>query len=148
MLRGGGMVIAVLDVVLAHPGDLDRCADLLRKIGRLGAEIGLRFAAEGTAEQGDIRLYLCLRHADRLGGRLAQRLAVLAAGPDLHRVARHMRHRGRNLHRRMHEMRRPICGLDHLGIAAFSAASTSPRLRRMSPGVLAAVSPSAGDSSP
>jgi hypothetical protein len=44
---------------------------------------------------------------------------VLTAGPHLHAVTFDIGDRGRNLHRRVDEVRRPIGSLDDLGVAGL-----------------------------
>ena len=135
ILRRRGVVVSVPDVVLAGPGDLDGGADRLRDERRLGSEIGLRLAPEGAAQERHVRRDVGRVHADGGSGSLAQGLAVLAAGPDLGLVAAHVSHRRRHLHGRMHEMRRssrrPRRRWQHLR----TAASMSPSMRRILPGL-------------
>ena len=80
-----GVVEAVLEVVLARPGHLDRrAAHRLRQQRRLDHEVGLRLAAEAAAEQRDVDRHLLGRpcRAPRRCRR-ARRLRALHRRPDL-----------------------------------------------------------------
>ena len=51
VLRGDGVVVAVMDLVVARPDHLHRRADLLRQQRRLDDEVGLGLAAEPAADE-------------------------------------------------------------------------------------------------
>ena len=77
VLRADRVVVVVLNVVLAGPGHLDRCADHSRQQGGFGDVVRLRLAAKAAAEQrhidGDVRFV----DAEDLGDGLAHLRRVL-----------------------------------------------------------------------
>ena len=76
------VVVAVMQVVLAGPGHLDRRpVHRLRAEARLDHEIGLRFPPEAAAEQGDVDPHLLDRQAEALGEARARRPAAPACRP-------------------------------------------------------------------
>ena len=82
-LDRGGVVEAVLDVVLAGPLHPHRRADLLRQERRLEHEVALRLAPEAAAEQRDVDGHVLDRHAELLGHVLARAVGALDRRPDL-----------------------------------------------------------------
>jgi len=108
ILRADRVIIAMLHIIFACPGYLDRLADLARDQCRLDHEIWLRLAPEGPAQPGRCDLDVLLVDPQRLGERLARALRVLHAGPAFEPVAVPLCGRARWLHRRLVEVRRVI----------------------------------------
>ena len=99
-LDGNGVIIAVAEVVLSRPRELDRSSiDGLAAKRRLQDIVGFGLAAEAAAKQRDIDTHLVLAKAKTLSQARTGRLGRLRARPGFAFSATHPRHRGRRLHR-------------------------------------------------
>ena len=92
MLDRHGVEVAVLQVVIARPGDLHRRAvHRLGQHGRFDHEVGLGFAAEAAAEQRDVHRDVLERQAQSLGDAVARGLRRLRRAPRPRSVPSTMR---------------------------------------------------------
>ena len=110
--RRGPVEIIELDVVLARPDDLHRLAELPRQQRGLDDVVGLRLAAEASAEQRHVAGHVFLLDAERVGDRLLHRLRILGrcVGDDL--AVPELRDGGRWFHRGVRDERRRVGGLE------------------------------------
>jgi hypothetical protein len=114
MLGADGVVVVVLDVVLARPGDLDRGADHARQQCRFGDVVGLGFAAKAAAEQGYVDRDVGFIETEDLSDGLARLRRVLRRRPDLAGIGDPMRDSIGHLHLGVRQMRHKIIGRDML----------------------------------
>ena len=114
-LHGHRMIVAVMQVVLARPGDLHgRAVHRLAQEPGLDHEVGLRLAAEAAAEERHVDGDVLLRQPEALREPRARRLRRLHAGPGLALAVLDAHERRRRLHRRLREVRNVVLGLDAL----------------------------------
>src|SRR5438093_82729 len=84
---GGRTIEAVLEIVLARPDDLHRPTDGLRRLHRVGDEIGLPAPTEAAAEQRGVDGHLLERQARDLGGERLVAAGILRRHPDFAALA-------------------------------------------------------------
>ena len=131
-----GVVEAVVQVVLAGPGDLHgRSAHRLAEETRLDHEVGLRLAAEAAAEKRHVDGDVLLLQPEPFARARARRLRRLHAGPRLALAAADAHERGGRLHGRVGEVRDVVLGLEalrglgHRGVTSPCSRTTLPGLR-------------------
>src|SRR5438034_4658811 len=82
---GGRTIEAVLEIVLARPDDLHWPTDGLRRLHRVGNEIGLPAPTEAAAEQRGVDGHFLERQARDLGGERLVAAGILRRHPHLDR---------------------------------------------------------------
>ena len=110
VLRGDGVVVAVMNLVVARPDHLHRRADVLRQQRRFDDEVGLRLAAEPAADERHVQRDLRQVDPQRGGHFLARRLRVLRRRPDLARAVLHAGQRRGRFHGRVRQMGDVVVG--------------------------------------
>src|SRR6185369_13761846 len=95
---GHGVVIVVLDVVLAAPGYLYRLADLLGEKSRFGHVIRFRFTTETATQERHMTDDVLFGDPQCPGQGLLHTLRVLGRGPDSDLAVLELGYRRRRFH--------------------------------------------------
>ena len=112
VLDRDGVVVAVLHVILARPGQFHRRAfHGPRDERRLDDVVGLGLAPESAAEQRDVHRHAVDRKPKALRDAIARGLGRLRRRPHLAAVADDARRGGGRLHRRLRHVRDVVLGL-------------------------------------